>query len=324
MLLDKLDTKILFELELDSSIPLNQLARKVRRSKETVHYRIQRLQEQDILRSCTAIVDMSKLGYLTFRVYIKWQNITVEMKKQFYDTIGKNDNIWTTTELHGKWDSAFFIGIQQAQYITQFHQIWNNILTTYKPYIQAHKIAIYAPIHNFNKRFFIEDTELKNSEITTRIIGEDTQVEYDELDEKIIFAYASNARQPLGSVAKTAQTSIETVRRRIKELEQKKIIVGYKIDINLAKLGYQGYRVDFSLNTTEKNNEIYEYLKQHKYFYQINKSIGGADVETEVVVRDLDHLLNILEEIMLRFQGIIKNYEYIGYSEFPKLSIVPD
>jgi len=319
MLLDLLDKKILFELEKDSSTPISILAKKIKRSKESVNYRINRLKEQNLLRSCTAIVDMSKLGYLTFRIYIKWQNTTIELKKQFYEDIGNYENIWTTTELHGKWDFAFFLGIRRDEYIEKFNKVWNDFMLKYKPYIAEHKIAIYAPIYNFNKRFFYDDKEL-----ITRVYGEKGFVEHDEIDEKIVKIYAADVRQSLLTISKQVGVSIETVRRRIKSLEQQKVIVGYKIDINLPKLGFQGYRVDFTLNSMDKNRELFEYIKHHKYFYQINKSIGGADFECEVVVKDLAHLLEILEEIMLKFSGIIKNYEYMGYTGFPKLSIVSD
>ena len=89
-------------------------------------------------------------------------------------------------------------------------------------------------------------------------------------------------------------------------------------------MGFQGYRVDFLLNSVSKNTELFEYLKQHKYFYQVNRSIGGADFETEIVVKSLSHLLDILEKVVKRFSDVIKAYEYFGYSEFPKLSMVPD
>ena len=319
MLLDKIDQKLLFELEKNSKLPASILAKKIKTSKEVVSYRINRLMERGILRSCTAIVDMAKLGYLTFRIYIKWQNIDLKEKQEFYKQIGENKNVWTTTELHGKWDFAIFLGIKRDEYIDKFHTIWNNILKTYKNRIAETKIAIYAPIYNFNKRFFIDQKE-----VIARISGEGKVIGYDELDEKIIMAFSSNVRQSLSSVASAAGTSIETVRRRIRELEEKGVIVGYKIDLDLGKLGYQGYRVDFTLNNTNRNAELFEYLKQHKYFYQINKSIGGADLETEIVVKDLPHLLELLEEVMARFKGTVKNYEYMGYTNFPKLSIVPD
>jgi len=85
------------------------------------------------------------------------------------------------------------------------------------------------------------------SQIIERISGEGKVLEYDKLDEQIITTFSLDVRQSLSKVAYECNTSVETVRRRIIDLEKKKVIVGYKIDLDLGKLGYQGYRVDFSL-----------------------------------------------------------------------------
>ncbi len=317
MALDLLDKKILFELEWDSSKPVSEIAKKIKRSKEFVNFRIHRLEKERIILGYSAIVDMSKLGYFTFRVYLKWQNMTKEQKKLFYDEVKIKENVWTTTVLHGKWDFAFFIGVKS---IERFHQLWNEIQLNYKDKIAESKIAIYAPVHNFNKRFFIDE----KTEVIERIYGGGQLTYFDELDEKIIQLYASNVREPFTNIAKKLKVTSETVRKRIIQLEKKKIIVGYKINPNLQTIGFQGYRVDFLLNSIKRNKELFEYLKQHKYFYQINKSIGGADFETEIVVMDLNHLLEVLEEVVKRFSDVIKGYEYFGYTDFPTLSIVPD
>ena len=322
MKLDILDKKILYELEYDSSQSSASIAKKLERSKELINFRIHRLEREKILLGYSAIVDMAKLGYFTFRIYFRWQNMTDEQKQKFYDEIGMKENVWTTTVLHGKWDFAFFVGVKSDYYIQSFHKIWNEIMLKYKANIAESKIAIYAPVHNFNKRFFIDfDMPVK---IIERVYGEGPPADFDDLDEKIIRAYASNVRVSLIKIAEQLGITYETVRQRIKKMEKKKIIVGYKINLNLLKMGYQGYRVDFLLNSVSRNLELFEYLKGHKYFYQINRSIGGADFETEVVVKSLSHLLEILEEVVKEFSDVIKAYEYFGYSEFPTLSIVPD
>ncbi len=319
MKIDLFDKKILFELEKDSSQPVSKIAKKIKRSKEFVNFRIHRLEKEKIILGYSAIVDMSKLGYFTFRIYLKWKNMTIEQKKEFYDKIKVKENIWTTTVLHGKWDFAFFMGVKS---IEKFHQIWNDIQLNYKDKIAKNKIAIYAPVHNFNKRFFISNKE--KSEVIERIYGKGPITNFDELDERIIQEYSSKIRIPLTEIAKGLGVSSETVRKRIIQLEKKKIIIGYKINPNLQKMGYQGYRVDFLLSSIKRNKELFEYLKQHKYFYQINNSIGGSDFETEIVVKDLSHLLEILEEVVKKFNNVIEGYEYFGYTEFPTLSIVPD
>ncbi|MFH1605874.1 MAG: Lrp/AsnC family transcriptional regulator [Nanoarchaeota archaeon] len=322
MKLDVLDKKILYELEKDSSQATSIIAKKLKRSKEVINFRIHRLEQNKVLLGYSAIVDMAKLGYFTFRIYIRWQNMTQEQKEQFYDEIKTKENIWTTTVLHGKWDFAFFVGVKLDHYIESFHKVWNKILLTYKQKIAESKIAIYSPVHNFNKHFFI-DFPMK-TETIERVYGSGKLVEFDALDETILNIYASNVRTPYTKIAERLNVTSETIRLRIKQLEKKKVIVGYKININLPKIEFQGYRVDFLLKSVERNTELFEYLKQHKYFYQVNKSIGGADFETEIVVKSLNHLLEILEEVVRKFSDVIRAYEYFGYSEFPTLSMVPD
>lgn len=320
MKLDLLNKKILFELEKNSAIPVSMLAKKLKKSKEVISYRIKQLEKEKILLGCSAIVDMAKFNYFTFRIYIKWQNITQEEKQEFYDDLKVKENIWTTTVLHGKWDFAFFLGVKTDSYVSKFHAMWAQIQEKYKHKIAQTKIALYAPVHNFNKHFFLDTKE----QVIERIYGSGTLMVFDELDEQIVKTYAHDVRQTLTSIANKLDVSIETVRQRIKKLEKNKVIVGYKINLNLPNMGYQGYRVDFVLNSVKRNKELFEYIKQHKYFYQINKSIGGADFETEIVVESLNHLLEILEEVVRQFHDVISSYDYMGYSEFPSLSMVPD
>ncbi|MBI5064658.1 Lrp/AsnC family transcriptional regulator [Candidatus Woesearchaeota archaeon] len=322
MLLDLFDKKIIYELEKDSSQSVSKLAKRINRSKEFVNFRIRRLEKENIILGYSAIVDMSKLGYFTFRIYLKWQNMTKEQKQEFYDTIKIKENVWTTTVLHEKWDFAFFVGVKSSDYIESFHEVWGEVQLQYKEKIAESKIAIYSPVHNFNKVFFFDS--IKDVEVIERVYGKGPITDFDEVDEKIIHLYSINIRKPLTEIATKLDMTSEAIRKRIIQLENKKIIVGYKINLNLRKMNYEGYRVDFLLNSTKRNKELFEYLKQHKYFYQINKSIGGADFETEIVVEDLYHLLDILEEVVKKFSDVIKGYEYFGYSEFPTLSMVPD
>jgi Lrp/AsnC family transcriptional regulator, leucine-responsive regulatory protein len=320
MILDQLDKKILYELEIDASIPLTKLAKKLKHSKEMIIYRMQRLQREGILTNCTAIIDMAKLGYITFRIYLRWQNITARKKEEFYKYLRAEETIWTIALLHGKWDVGFFIGLKSEESIAKFHDIWNRILRKYKERIADYKIAIYSPVFNFNKRFFAEWP----CTVVEKVYGLGPTIEHDDLDEKILHMYAANARAPFTRISRKLNVSTETVRQRIKKLEQKKVIVGYKADLDVAKMGWQGYRVDFTLNSTHKNKELFEYIKHHKNFYQINNPIGGADFETEVIVKDLPHLLQVLEEVASKFSDVVNGYTYMGFTTFPKLTIIPD
>ena len=59
--LDLLDKKILFELDLNSRQSNQEIARKVRSSKEVVSYRIKKLEENKVIFKYLTILDPAKL-----------------------------------------------------------------------------------------------------------------------------------------------------------------------------------------------------------------------------------------------------------------------
>ncbi len=315
--LDNWDRKILYELDRDASIGLKKIAVLVGRSKEFVSYRIKRLEKEKVINGYTAIVDMSKLGYLIFRIYLRFQNTCDERVKEIVDYLKEEDRIWTIAQLHGRWDYAFFIGIKNVQ---DFHEVWKQFLFRFKENINESRIAIYYPVYNFNKRFFMS----QRHKVVERVIGTGPLEKVDGLDMKIIRTWGVDVRQTPSEIAKRLKTSPKTISSRIKMLKKKKIIVGCKADIGQDRLGYQGYRVDLCLNSTEKEDELFAYCKNHPSIYQINDSIGGADFEIEMIVKNLQELLEIMNEMMVSFKGSIRNYEYFSFLVFPKLSIVPD
>ena len=94
--------------------------------------------------------------------------------------------------------------------------------------------------------------------------------------------------------------------------------------ILLAKLGYVGYRVDLELVSTKENQRLFEFCKQHKNIYQINKSIDGANFEIEVIVKDLPDLQRVINQLKIEFKTIINDVDYFGFSTFHILNYIPD
>ena len=88
--LDAKDKAILYCLDQDARQANSIIAKKTRLSKEVVNYRIKRLVDQKIIRSFYAIIDNSKLGYMVFRVFIRFQGVDIEKEKEI---LQNNSNI---------------------------------------------------------------------------------------------------------------------------------------------------------------------------------------------------------------------------------------
>lgn len=59
----------------------------------------------------------------------------------------------------------------------------------------------------------------------------------DEIDKKIIEMLKRNARESFAHIGKTVELSAPAVGKRVKQLEEKGIILGYSLKLNQEKLG---------------------------------------------------------------------------------------
>lgn len=316
--MDKYDRRLLYLLDKNAKRPLKDLGEELHRSKSFVSYRMQRLEEHGIINAYQPIVDMATFGYFTFRVYFRFQQTTKEEGKQYVEYVKESlDQVWTITTMHGKWDYALFIGVKD---IPAFHSIWDSIMESYKEKIKTYNVAIYAPVHNFNRTFFLGEA----TDVIERKYGIGPEQELDDLDKELIEQYALDARQSMNELAENVDATAETVRHRIAKMEEKKVITGYKLDLNTDGLGVNTYRVDVQLRSTERNAELFAYCRDHRNIYQVNKTIGGADFEFEIAVDDLSHLTSSLDQVKKEFKDVVNDMEYFGFSIFHTLKYIPD
>lgn len=85
IVLDRLDWKILDLLHRNCRISLNSMAHKLRASRSTIHYRIQRLEAEEIIRGYHAYIDATKLG----RDYYTCTWIRAKYGPGYYKKVGQ-------------------------------------------------------------------------------------------------------------------------------------------------------------------------------------------------------------------------------------------
>ena len=72
--LDKQNKKILYELDKNCRQSFNQIGRKVNLSKNSVRYRINLMKKVGIIKGFHTLIDIGKLGFMGFRIYLNLQN----------------------------------------------------------------------------------------------------------------------------------------------------------------------------------------------------------------------------------------------------------
>ena len=317
--LDLKDRKILYELDVDARQSLAEIGKKVGLSKEVVNYRINKMTEQGIIKGFYARVDASRVGFAVFRTFLRLQDVTPEKEKEMIEYIIAQKPIGWCVSIQGNWDINF---IYWANNTNQFFRFWKEFKNRYGNYIANRWTSLFGWFMNFPKGFLVGK---KPENYKPFISGNNEKVALDGLDMKILNVLSRKAREPLIEIAKEIGSSDKVVAYRIKNMEKLRVIGGYGVQLDLAKIGYEYWKVHISMHdySEKRFNELNNYCMQHPNVVYTDELIGGADFEIECFVRNSIELQEFMNELRYKFNDIIRDFEIMLYYKEYKLVLFP-
>jgi len=303
--LDLTDRKILAELDKNCRIHNSVLAKKVHKSRETVKYRIHQLQNKGIIEKFITSINPNKLGYYMFKVYLKLENIPDEREK-FFEELKQNKDIYWMGISDGVFDCVFAISSRSA---TEYYEKINFLLSKWEHLIVSKILGTSVDTRQYNKKFFTNETD---GQIV--VFGGDVVNNHiDELEYKILDILANDARIALTELARRTKSTIEIVRGRIRKLEEKQIILGYRISVDFNKLGLEFFKaiIYFRKLSKEDENSLFEWMRQHPNSLYYIRSLAPWEVEFEFAVENYQRFNEIINDLRKRFPHVIRNYEHL-------------
>lgn len=318
--LDLKDRKLLFELDRNSRRTLNELGKKIGLSKNSVMYRIENLKQQGIIKSFHTILDVGKLGYTGYRLYLSLQGVTKNKEKEIIDFLIKQKIVTWLVSVDGKYDLAMLILIKDIKELTEF---WNSLFDKYINFIGERNLSIMNSSEYYSRSYLLEKE--KNNE-KLKFISEPSNEKFvDKTDLKILNYLSYDANISIVDLCSKTKLNPKTIISRIKNLEKNKIILGYKAVFDLEKISYQYYKIHFRLHntTSEKLNNLHNFVFSHPNIIYKNEIIGGDDLDIELQVKSVSELRNILETIKEKFGQLIFDYEILHYYKEHKYILLP-
>ncbi|MFH0817968.1 MAG: winged helix-turn-helix transcriptional regulator [Candidatus Micrarchaeota archaeon] len=317
--LDRKDTEILYQLDLDARQTNARIAKKVRASKEVVGYRIKRMVDEGIIQGFYVLVDMTKLGYLNARVFIKMKNTGPEEERATIDYFEESPRCWWVNTISGSFTDmgiAFWVNG-----ITDFHDFKEILLNKYASKIEFYRESFYSKIHVWRRNYLTAKDERRRYDL---IPGNSARIEFDKTDIRMLAALSENARISIVNLAKKIDLSITATRHRLESLKRKKVILGFRPKINFAKIGYYWYKVEFRLEDNSTKQKILSYFGSHPNIVYAYESIGGGtELEMEMEVESHEKFREIVDEIREKFRGSIRTYNYYLWSTEHKIVFFP-
>ncbi len=319
--LDLKDRKILYQLDVDSRQSLTQIGKKVGLKKDVVSYRVKKLEEEGIIKNYFTVIDSYKLGYNVFRIYFKFQNATPEIKNNVIEHLANYKNTWVVASMLGKYDLVSVLWIKD---INDFYHYWETVIGKFGDYFSEKNFSIYVKSFAYKKSYLLPGEYNEKDRLNYEVTGGSKLVDIDELDYQILNILAVNARIPLVEIIKKLDCSSQTITYRIKKLEDTGIIQAYRLGIDLSMIGMQHYKANIHLKEQSKRNELIKYITLNPNLTFIGMSAGFADIELEFDLENSLKLNEILDDLDIKFPGVIQNHDYQIASKFHKVRCLPE
>lgn len=303
--LDLIDKKILTELDKNCRISNSMLGRKVGRSREAVKYRIQQLVKKGIIAGFITSINPNKMGYQIFKVYLQLENIP-DKREEFFEFLKNQKSVYWMGISDGAFDCVFAM---LSRSIPEYFEQINHIFSKFENLIVKKVLGTMVDTRQYNKKYFLDNVE-PNSSIFG---GEVVYNKIDKIDQKLLEILANNARIPITELSRKLNSTIEIVRRRIKDLEKKEIILGYRISVDLNKLGFEFFKAIIYFKSFSKQDEekLFQWMETQKNSVYYIRSLAPWEVEFEFVVEDYQQFNKIINDLRKDFQKIISHYEHL-------------
>ncbi len=317
------DRKILYELDLNSRQSDQQIARKVKLSRDSVRYRINKLIGEGYINYFMTLLNTMKLGSDWYRTFFKFQNLTLEKEEEIIEWLKKRAS-WIV-KVEGKWDLNTGIFVRN---VYEFRDIMNEFTLKFGKYIDSYEVSIVTRMWHYHRDYLLDKKQKSSS---PQLMGfnslKDNKVEkIDEIDYKILRVLLQNGRMKTIDIARKINKTEMIVRHRIKKMTDNGIIIGFRPFLNINKLGYLYFKTHFYLRnlTSQKKEEIFSFIHLHPNTIYTTELVGGADLETEFQVKTNEDYHNIINEIRKQFGDIIKDYETMQYTKEYKFTYLPE
>ncbi|MEK6937524.1 MAG: Lrp/AsnC family transcriptional regulator [Nanoarchaeota archaeon] len=280
--IDLIDRKILYELDHNARLPLTQMAKKLRISRETLNYRIKNLEKEGVITKYVAQIDPTKLGYSVFKLFFKFQNLSREKEKELLDWLINNPYIYWVASSKGKWDLNITVF---ARNISHLDEILSGFINKFGSFIAEQEFNTTLKVGILSKNWLMESKK----ERELRSFGaESKDLNLDQIDVEILRLLANNARMNVLEMAKKIKSTARIVAYRIKDLEKKRIILGYSISVDYEKLSKQFFKANIFFNVLDRNTKkkIEEYCKSRPNIIYFIFCVGSWPLEIEFLVKD--------------------------------------
>lgn len=280
--LDKINLKMLSILRNNARIPLNELSKRCRISKQTALYRINKLLKENIITGFHTMIDFARLGYMSYYVFL--QTRFIDDEHEFIKELSKITGCIIIMK-----------SITQYSYSLKI--------------ITKHPESMIKELEHF----FNTNKKTTSHFILQRLEKSNQQLIIDAKDKAILEELHMNCRQSALEISKKIRIGYDAVNNRIKRLIKDRVISGFMTMLNFDKYSFLDYSVvlKFADHKLESFPVFSETIAIDPLVLDAFKTLGEFNYMLEFIDNNYVHINNKINQIKSQFYELIKSTEIV-------------
>ncbi len=308
---DILDRKILFLLSKNARYSESSIASCLKISKEVVHYRIKRMQQEKFLTGFITVLNDQRLGKTVHAI-----NLSLHPSPEHELLINRlvNDShISNVKHYNSLLDLQFSVTTTS---LSEFVQFFDELMNHHHHLIKDYNISTILSEQFMGLDFLLDGIEKpliqekKGSSFQKEFQSAKTHLplKLDDKDLAILSALKLNARLPILSISQSLHLSTTSVQNRIQQLIKTGAIKCFIPYISLSNLGYQWYTLHLRTKNLSQST-FTQYVQQHPNIVWMTKRLGKWNYHLNMWVKNNTEFNKVVQELGHTFKDSIIAYD---------------
>ncbi len=299
--LTTLDHTILAQLDRDCRVPMTELAERIGELRQSVEYRVRQLVKHEIITGFRAVFNPHRIGFKLNKLYFKLRNIG-KARAELLKMLRSSEMVWWMGECSGSWDLVVVLFCRDDYEL--FDQK-NNLLAKFSSIIVETKTETLLEVYHFPKMSYLTGEKTEPVFCGGRL----TENTLEKLDHVLLAELLSDARISLTQLAKRLRSDRATVRARLHKLEELGVIIQYRLDVDLTKLGLEMYKavIAFDCYTEQDHTKLLGYISSLPGVQHFIRNLGN--LELELIVKDYHEYSAVIDKLKKSFPYLIQHID---------------
>jgi DNA-binding Lrp family transcriptional regulator len=317
--MDKKNLQLLEILAQNCRVTNTSIAKALNISKDSVAYRVNQLKKTDMLKQFVLFVDARRLGFTRYHILMQFE-AKVEGKRLIYDKLKKHPYVMWINTFIGRFDLQIIVDAKDGFHLNQIreelfdicnHQIKEYIILTHLFDLEFTQLL---PVLDLKTKF-----EKKSDHSFSRLVsGRNFPV--DPVFEKyspskseieILKRLADNPRESLISIGKQLNLDRKTVKSKISNLIENKVILNFGGIPNHTEFGFVTYYMLVRLSQDTPADVLRSPFQQLRNIFYAGKMIGDYDMILYLNARNPEELNSSIEMFKSQIGEHIIHYDLL-------------